>query len=126
LKEIHRSAGTDSASFNRHYAECPSIDGFPRDRRSPPLGLVDHSWKREMARLTNGVIKAGRPLPPSLTTPAYFKLFLTLFERTSSSAHELRLSVLVPFICFTQNLLCPVPFINSVLPTNHLFGHDQP
>jgi hypothetical protein len=62
----------------------------------------------------------------SLTKSAYFKLFRTLFERTSSTAHELRLPVLAPFICFTLNALSPFPLINAVLPTNHLFSHDQP
>jgi len=75
------------------------------------LEHVEH-WERIASR--------GRPAfsshlvnALSLTTPAYFKLFLTLFEHASSSAHERRPSPSFPFICFHPNLLGPFPFISS-------------
>lgn len=53
-------------------------------------------------------------------------LHITGFERTSVLARETRLSLSLLFICVTLTLPSPFTFINSVLPTKHLFGHDRP
>jgi hypothetical protein len=65
----------------------------------------------------------------SLTTPTvarFFLVHLTGFEHTSSSAHELRLCLSLLFLCVTLTLLSLLTFINSVLPTKHLFDHHRP
>jgi hypothetical protein len=65
----------------------------------------------------------------SLTTPAGSRVFF--FNCDSVRAH-LFVGARTAFVSFASvhlchpNLLSPFPFINSVLPTNHLFGHDQP
>ena len=56
----------------------------------------------------------------------FFLLLLTGFAHTSSSTHELHLFLLLPFICVTLTCPSPFTFINSVLPTKHLFGHHRP
>ena len=61
--------------------------------------------------------------------PIYFKIFFVV--RSSVRAHFFLgartafLGVRFVHLCH-PNLLSPFPFIHSVLPTNHLFVHDQP
>jgi hypothetical protein len=58
----------------------------------------------------------------SLTTPAHSSFFRSrpLRWRTKGVRFCLFRSSVHP------NLLSPFPFINAVLPTNHLFGHHRP
>jgi hypothetical protein len=51
--------------------------------------------------------------------------FITGFGHTPSSAHEPSPSLSLLFICVTLTCSARFPFINSVLPTKHLFDHDS-
>jgi hypothetical protein len=55
-----------------------------------------------------------------------FFLAMTGFEHTCASAHEPRLISAASIHLCHPNLLGPSVFINSVLPTNHLFDHPRP
>ena len=44
---------------------------------------------------------------------------------TSSSTHELHLFLLLPLICVILTCPSPFTFINSMLPSKHLFDHQR-
>ena len=65
----------------------------------------------------------------SLTTPAVSRDFISYFflsTNTPSPRHADRVSVAALFHLCHPNSLGPFRFINSVWPTNHLFGHYRP
>jgi hypothetical protein len=84
--------------------------------------LMNHPVRKNSAALYTLVCEGAFRM-------SFFKFFLFLiaeFAHTSSSTHELHLFLLLPFICVTLTCPSPFAFINSVLPTKHLFGHHQP
>jgi hypothetical protein len=65
----------------------------------------------------------------SLTTPAVSRDFIPGFsaqEHTSSMTREPRVCGRIIFPSRHPNRSAHVRFIDSVLPTKHLFGHDRP
>jgi hypothetical protein len=59
---------------------------------------------------------------------SFFTFFLFLITELaphfSAHARSVSFPVFSPHL-WHPNLLSPFPFINSVLPTKHLFGHDS-
>ena len=105
---------------------------FVAFQRLQRAGLIRSEWKAiENSRRAKYYVLTDQG--PSLTTPAvsrvcfsFFLFLITELAHTSPFTHEACLfRVFSPHLWF-PNLLSPFPFINSVLPTKHLFDHHRP
>jgi hypothetical protein len=94
-----------------------------RCTNSVSFGVCDDASERLCVRC-KGLINAL-----SLTTPVLSSVFRLLYYQTrahlSVGARTASFSAASAHPC-QPNLLSPFPFINSVLPTEHLFDHHRP
>jgi hypothetical protein len=101
-------------------------------KKGPPTRVASYFWplnsKVEIREICDPKSK-GPVTALSLTTPAVSRDFIPGFSaqaHTSSMAREPRVCDRIVFPSRHPNRSAHVRFIDSVLPTKHLFGHDRP
>jgi hypothetical protein len=98
-----------------------------------PTGMKEYDYGTQHTRRGSNANEHNISNAVSLTTPAvvrFFPLLVTEFEHTSSSTHESRLSLSVPFICATltcwsrlrsSTRCCPTTISSITIDHDELF-----